>query len=760
MTQDIKPAAKEPNTLITETPENSESSSESSQRDLPNAIWTIVCGVALPSIPILIVTTFLLYVIFRNRVIPNQNHGWPQFRLPPNAIAEQKKGFLEYIQYIRENGGAPAYYVNYNPSTITTIASWTSRVIPYLSSSIMAMVAFFAASHIVRKSQNGEFDQLPDSNQMMILIGLLGGSGMGPMKDALAHSWRMKRVLSAPLPAAFTALFCITFVGLLIPVFDTWFGVSVQPAAITQLTNTSTSAWHSFGREFATQNALSPNCTQTNPGLPALDPGNLRASWWWPCNLYLPLHEFFLVGSGAAQDILQGSYSNNILLNYTGPPETGGSGASAKNTTIYLMGDPHSSAAVDFQADTMGISTSCQIMTADCNVYLTDLGLNFACPKGFAGNFYEPIPDDYDPQTNSYTIGGPNTGIGFATDAMLSNYSRTVNFSDGHATDGMPAGSEGSIIGLLTQNPVFFGTWATGYLDVFDAESPLLKPVSGMNDPQLFPDGSSDASWLLNCSATIYDITYTFVNGSLHNLRVQEAPPDWGAFFTAPLAWAQYLPEVKTAMGDAANKAVYLAQNSSDVADIWADEFSKMALAFSIGLFGPRLNDAEQLRDNYVLVTRVPMIPLYCLLFLKFLYVVVVIILALGVYCFTHPAETEVIRELLSVKGLAMAHFSDPGRCRAEVVGQLQSQLGSFSSEATIVTESAMSSMPQQEHAGEQTKMLKVGCVRTSEGRWTFALIAQEVWQSVKPIVNVVVMQEAKANKLGVFGDAYVAWKN
>lgn len=112
----------------------------------------------------------------------------------------------------RQNG-APAYYVDFNPSTITTIASLTSRVIPYLSSPIMALLAFFAASHIVQKSQNRDVDHLLDPKQMAILIGLLDGNEMGPMKDALAYSWRMKRILSAPLPATFTASFLITFLG-------------------------------------------------------------------------------------------------------------------------------------------------------------------------------------------------------------------------------------------------------------------------------------------------------------------------------------------------------------------------------------------------------------------------------------------------------------------------------------------------------------------------------------------------------------------
>lgn len=182
-----------------------------------------------------------------------------------------------------------------------------------------------------------------------------------------------------------------------------------------------------------------------------------------------------------------------------------------------------------------------------------------------------------------------------------------------------------------------------------------------------------------------------------------------------------------------------------------------MALAFSAGVFEPKLNDVEQIRNNNVAVTRVPMIPLYTLLVLKLLYVLVVVALAIGAYFFTHPAETEAIRDQLSVKGLAMSYFKHPGMRRANVMGQFQSQFGSFSSDSTVTEEArAWDTAREVQEQGQGTK---VGLVPTPEGKWTFALVVDETWHNVKPIVQVLVMQKAKEKKLGVFGDAYVAWK-
>lgn len=182
-----------------------------------------------------------------------------------------------------------------------------------------------------------------------------------------------------------------------------------------------------------------------------------------------------------------------------------------------------------------------------------------------------------------------------------------------------------------------------------------------------------------------------------------------------------------------------------------------MALAFSAGVFGPKINDVEQMRNNNVVVTRVPMIPLYALLILKLLYVLVVLSLAVGAYFFTHPAETEAIRDQLSVKGLAMSYFKHPDIRRANVMGQFQSQLGSFSSDTTVTEEAkAWDTAREIQEQGQGTK---VGLVPTPEGKWTFALIVDETWHNLKPIVKVLVMQKAKEKKLGVFGDAYVVWK-
>lgn len=182
---------------------------QGSDRDVKNAIWAIVTGVALPCIPILVILAVLFAFIFKYKISPWE--GYPQLAL--NRSSGGLHGFDAKLSDIRHNGGAAAYLVKYNPSTLTTIASWTSRIIPYLTSSIMALVAFFAARYIVQESKRGENAVLPDPEQLTILIGLLGGSSVTPLKDTLFYRWLKKERLVSPVPAVFWVLAFITTLG-------------------------------------------------------------------------------------------------------------------------------------------------------------------------------------------------------------------------------------------------------------------------------------------------------------------------------------------------------------------------------------------------------------------------------------------------------------------------------------------------------------------------------------------------------------------
>jgi len=190
-----------------------ESGVRRADRNLKAAIWTIVCGVGLPCIPVIAISCVLLYIVLHKRVRPTP--GWSELELHVPENQPKSSGVIDTVDWYRHNAGS-AYYVNENPSTITTVASWTSRVIPYLTSSIMALVAFFAARRIVTKSKKGSGSDLPTPEQLTLLIDLLGGKGFEPLKDTILHRWAHKRKLVDPIPLAFGSLFAITMLGYLL----------------------------------------------------------------------------------------------------------------------------------------------------------------------------------------------------------------------------------------------------------------------------------------------------------------------------------------------------------------------------------------------------------------------------------------------------------------------------------------------------------------------------------------------------------------
>jgi len=178
------------------------------------------------------------------------------------------------------------------------------------------------------------------------------------------------------------------------------------------------------------------------------------------------------------------------------------------------------------------------------------------------------------------------------------------------------------------------------------------------------------------------------------------------------------------------------------------------------------------------------LIPLYLLLGFKFLYVVTVIVLAIGAYCFTHPAETEIVKAQLSVKGLAAAHFDQPDLLRENVVKEVQSRLnlakngadasvggaggGQYSEDRASSSHSIPVGEPPRRAATEPGAVPagpaddhppKIGLMPTRTGAWQFVLLANGAWQSVKPMVQSFVLAEAQTGKLGATGDVYAAWK-
>ena len=176
---------------------------------LDGALLSIVFSAAVPCGLVIVVTAILLGVIFGKKV--DSYRGWPELRAVQNGPS--KTGIWATLNGWRRSGGNAALFVDFNPSSLTAIATLTGKIIPYLSSSIMALVAFFVARRIISVSKDGQDHELLTPHQMSLLIQLLGGSSFTPLKDTAHYHIKHKKRWISPLPHAFSALAAVTALG-------------------------------------------------------------------------------------------------------------------------------------------------------------------------------------------------------------------------------------------------------------------------------------------------------------------------------------------------------------------------------------------------------------------------------------------------------------------------------------------------------------------------------------------------------------------
>lgn len=170
---------------------------------IEGALPDLFYGALLPCVPVVVVSTLLLTIILTHQV--DLDPGW-QWLKEPTAGQAPDPSLRNATLELKATGGDAAYYVHYNPAILVAIASWTSKIIPFITSSSMAVVAFFAGRRILDASRDNKFGQLPTPHQMSILIKLLNGAGLMPLWDTVVYRLQNHERLVQPIPLAFGAL--------------------------------------------------------------------------------------------------------------------------------------------------------------------------------------------------------------------------------------------------------------------------------------------------------------------------------------------------------------------------------------------------------------------------------------------------------------------------------------------------------------------------------------------------------------------------
>lgn len=451
----------------------------------------------------------------------------------------------------------------------------------------------------------------------------------------------------------------------LIPAVDTWFGIVTTPVQVTQL-QTIDPPTRNFSRGLI---SICTNSDTTGNSLTETSNGVSLSGDYLPCTLASGKEGSVLEMDSEAYKIMNGISQTNTVRQYSSDPLK----------VFYYLSDSATSADVDYKATTFAVTTECEIITSKCNIdFLTS---TFNCTPSFAGSLTSPGP------------------AMMATEVSKSSPVGVQYFGDPGLTNNFSATSDV----FSPQNPLYFGTWASAQQAVSFATNTsgtaTVDDTSGLG-----------SSWVLNCSSTIYEATYTWVNGTVTSFNTSLANGTVGGIFSAGFAagfGAAALQNIATIAGFS---------NSSDgLANITAAYFSQNSLALSIGAMDLRPGILEQSR-SLINLTRVPLVPFYMLIVLKLLYAFSTVLFAFAVIIWAHPSESQDVKTRLSIKGLVVASF-EPDKLKEKAVGTVEEMFSENSADG---------------HAENK----KVGIVKTELGGWAYMTTAVEAGRSVLGVIS------------------------
>jgi hypothetical protein len=179
------------------------STGDANHEIMEGATLSVLIGAFFPCIPVAVVCAVLLTLIFRH-----------QIKEPYTVVAEisqvQTTGFINQTFTKLKAGGDNVYWLwataSTTPGTLHTIASITGKVMPFITSTSMALVAFFAGRRIINVTKVKNRQSMPTPHQMSILISLLNGSGIKPLWETLQYRLQNHESLVQPVRLAFWSL--------------------------------------------------------------------------------------------------------------------------------------------------------------------------------------------------------------------------------------------------------------------------------------------------------------------------------------------------------------------------------------------------------------------------------------------------------------------------------------------------------------------------------------------------------------------------
>ena len=331
------------------------------------------------------------------------------------------------------------------------------------------------------------------------------------------------------------------------------------------------------------------------------------------CSVSLAATGTFLYSDGPEAYATVGNLSNLNAVRRT----------TINDQTFAYLGPANIPDNLDFQASTVALGTHCESITKQCKLQAeagADTG--FHCNDHFYGNIEVPSIDGS--ATNSYS------------DLPLDSTSGIVYFQDPALTRFANASFYEHI-----RNPYHLGVWGRPNLANSAqqlASGAFVTPVHG------------GQAWLLNCTSTAYDMSYSWVNGTVQSANVTKANGTVSTNLQAPLFYSLGTPWLATAAYGAGAEP-----DGESLSEAWSTSYSKLVMGLSAAYLSNRTNVLEQTRQTR-LVSRIPKVPLYFLIALNVVYAILGVALAIAALA-SRPHTNNDVRERLSVAGLVAYCF-------------------------------------------------------------------------------------------------------
>ena len=205
-------------------------------------------------------------------------------------------------------------------------------------------------------------------------------------------------------------------------------------------------------------------------------------------------------------------------------------------------------------------------------------------------------------------------------------------------------------------NPFFVGTWAMvdtqGHIPgTPDTSAQLIK------DPDITTPAHGGVAWVLKCNTSVYDLVYTYKNGTITDPLFSLANATTGGLVAAPMNEDFAISNLETA-----TKVASFSSSAQQLADKWANSYSQIALGLSAGVMTSKPSSIEHGRTS-LLVARIPKAPLFTLVTLNLIYVIMGLGLALyAALTSDFAGGGGAMRQRLTIPGLVAECFEDSRR--------------------------------------------------------------------------------------------------